>query len=76
MSKEVKIGNRLIGGGNPILIQSMLNVKTSKIKEVIEQIEKLYECGCDIVRVSVKDQDDVNAISEIKKKISNFQLFL
>ena len=70
MSKDVKIGNRLIGGGNPILIQSMLNVKTSKIKEVIEQIEKLYECGCDIVRVSVKDQDDVNAISEIKKKIS------
>ena len=41
MSKDVKIGNRLIGGGNPILIQYMLNVKTSKIKEVIEQIESI-----------------------------------
>ena len=70
MSKVVKIGDRLIGGENPVLIQSMLNVKTSKIKEVIGQIRKLYECGCDIVRVSVKDQDDVNAIAEIKKSIS------
>lgn len=70
MSKIVKIGNRIIGGGNPVLIQSMVNVKTSKIAEVVEQIKDLEQVGCDIIRVSVKDEDDVKAIAEIKKKIS------
>ncbi len=70
MSKIVKIGNRIIGGGNPVLIQSMVNVKTSKIAEVVEQIKDLEQVGCDIIRVSVKDEDDVKAIAEIKKRIS------
>ena len=70
MSKVVRVGHRILGGGNPVLIQSMLNVKTSKIPEVIEQIDELYEMGCDIIRVSVKDEDDVKAIKEIKSRIS------
>lgn len=70
MSKIVKLGNRLLGNGNPILIQSMVNVKTSKITEVINQIRELENCGCDIVRVSVKDDDDVKSLKEIKKNIS------
>ncbi len=70
MSKIVKIGNRIIGGGNPVLIQSMVNVKTSKIAEVVEQIKDLEQVGCDIIRVSVKDEDDVKAIAEIKKQIA------
>ena len=70
MSKIVKIGNRIIGGVNPVLIQSMVNVKTSKIAEVVEQIKDLEQVGCDIIRVSVKDDDDVKAIAEIKKRIS------
>ncbi len=70
MSKVVKVGNRLLGGGNPVLIQSMVNVKTSKIPEVISQIKELEEVGCDIIRVSCKDEDDVKAIAKIKREIS------
>ena len=70
MSEIVKIGNVEIGGGKPVAIQSMANIKTSKIKEVIEQIKDLYDLGCDIIRVSVKDEDDVKALSDIKKNIS------
>ena len=70
MSKVVKVGNRLLGGGNPVLIQSMVNVKTSKIPEVISQIKELEEVGCDIIRVSCKDGDDVKAIAKIKREIS------
>ena len=70
MSKVVKVGNRVLGGGNPVLIQSMANIKTSKIAEVVEQIKELEQIGCDIIRVSVKDEDDVKAISKIKSQIS------
>lgn len=70
MSKVVKVGNRLLGGGNPVLIQSMVNIKTSKIPEVISQIKELEEVGCDIIRVSCKDEDDVKAIAKIKREIS------
>ena len=70
MSKVVKVGNRLLGGGNPVLIQSMVNVKTSKIAEVISQIKELEGVGCDIIRVSCKDEDDVKAIAKIKREIS------
>ena len=67
MSKVVKLGNKLLGGENPILIQSMVNIKTSKIAEVVEQIKELELLGCDVIRVSVKDDEDVKAIKEIKK---------
>ncbi len=70
MSEIVKIGNVEIGGGKPVAIQSMVNIKTSKIVEVIEQIKDLSDLGCDIIRVSVKDDDDVKALSIIKKNIS------
>ena len=70
MTKQVKIGNVIIGGGNPVVIQSMANIKTSKIDDVVRQIAELEVLGCDIIRVSVKDDDDVKALSEIKKRIS------
>ena len=69
-TKTIKIGNKLIGGCNPILIQSMTNIKTSKTDLVIKQIKELEFNGCDIVRVSVLDMDDAKAIKEIKKNIS------
>lgn len=69
-TKTIKIGNKLIGGCNPILIQSMTNIKTSKTDLVIKQIKELESNGCDIVRVSVLDMDDAKAIKEIKKNIS------
>ncbi|MCI6734529.1 MAG: flavodoxin-dependent (E)-4-hydroxy-3-methylbut-2-enyl-diphosphate synthase [Clostridiales bacterium] len=70
MTKQVKIGNVVIGGENPVAIQSMANIKTSKIDDVVRQIAELDVLGCDIIRVSVKDDDDVKALSEIKKRIS------
>ncbi len=70
MSKIVKVGDKVLGGGNKVLIQSMANVKTSKTVEVIKQINELESLGCDIIRVSVKDEDDVLSLSEIKKHIS------
>ena len=69
MSIKVNIGSLQIGGGNKIAVQSMANVKTDKIKEVITQINKLKENGCDIVRVAVKDISDANAIKEIKREV-------
>ena len=67
--KTVKIGNVEIGGGNKIAIQSMTNIKTEKISEVINQINALKNAGCDIVRLAVKDLSDANAIKQIKKTV-------
>ena len=69
-TKTIKIGNKLIGGCNPILIQSMTNIKTSKTDLVIKQIKELESNGCDIIRVSVLDMDDAKAIKEIKNNIN------
>jgi (E)-4-hydroxy-3-methylbut-2-enyl-diphosphate synthase len=70
MTKIVKIGNKLIGGGNQVAVQSMANVKTADIDKVVSQILSLQELGCDIIRVAVKDEADVQAIKAIKSKIS------
>ena len=47
MTKTVKIGNRIIGGGNPILIQSMTNTKTENVEATAAQINQLTAAGCD-----------------------------
>ncbi len=70
MSKQVKIGNLFIGGDNKIRVQSMTNVKTSNIEETVNQIKKLEEVGCDIVRVAVRDELDAVSIKSIKDKIN------
>lgn len=69
-TREVKIGNLIIGGNNPIRVQSMCKIKTSRVKEIISQIGELEESGCEIIRVSVKDMDDAKSLKEIKKSIS------
>ena len=66
MTKVVKIGDTEIGGGKKVAVQSMCNIKTSKAEDVIRQICSLEEIGCDIIRVSVKDDDDVAALKTIK----------
>lgn len=70
MSKVARIGNLTIGGGNKIAVQSMCNIKTSKADEVIRQILDLENIGCDIIRVSVKDDDDIKALRTIKRGIN------
>lgn len=68
MTKEVKVGNVLIGGGNPVVIQSMSTIKTEKIDEVVEEINRLATEGCQIVRLAIRDERDAEAIKIIKKK--------
>ena len=55
MTKKIKIGNTFIGGGSPVLIQSMCNTSTSDADATAEQILALERAGCDIVRVAVPD---------------------
>jgi (E)-4-hydroxy-3-methylbut-2-enyl-diphosphate synthase len=69
-TKVIRIGDRVIGGGNPILIQSMTNTRTEDVKATIEQIHRLTEAGCEIVRCTVPSMEAAAAFSEIKKNIS------
>ncbi|WP_277871908.1 flavodoxin-dependent (E)-4-hydroxy-3-methylbut-2-enyl-diphosphate synthase [Brachyspira pilosicoli] len=68
MSKIVKVGNILIGGGNPVSVQSMTNTDTRNIKETVLQLKSLEEAGVDIVRLAVLDIEAAKAIKEIKKQ--------
>ena len=68
-TKVIHIGNKVIGGGNPILIQSMTNTKTQDVVATVEQIKRLQKAGCDIIRCTVPDFEAAKAISEIKKQI-------
>lgn len=69
-TKVVQIGNKIIGGGNQILIQSMTNTKTDDVEATVNQIEALTKAGCDIIRCAVPDMKAALAIKEIKSKIS------
>ena len=68
-TRVVQIGNKKIGGGNPVLIQSMCNTKTEHVEETVEQILKLEAAGCDIIRVAIPTMEAAAAIREIKKQI-------
>ncbi|MDO4261432.1 MAG: flavodoxin-dependent (E)-4-hydroxy-3-methylbut-2-enyl-diphosphate synthase [Eubacteriales bacterium] len=69
-TKAVRIGDRVIGGGNPILIQSMTNTRTEDVTATVEQIRRLTEAGCEIVRCTVPTEEAARAIGEIKKQIT------
>ena len=64
-TKVIRIGDRVIGGGNPILIQSMTNTKTADVEATAGQILRLEEAGCDIVRCTVPDSEAAKAIGRI-----------
>ena len=68
-TRQVRIGNRVIGGGNPILIQSMCNTKTENVRETVEQILALERAGCEIIRIAVPTPEAARALGEIKKQI-------
>ena len=68
-TKVIKIGNRVIGGGNPILIQSMTNTKTEDVEATVAQILSLEKAGCDIIRCAVPTMEAAKALSRIKKQI-------
>ena len=69
-TRVVKIGNVLIGGGNPIAIQSMTNTKTADVKATVEQIKRLEKAGCNIVRATANTEEAARAFKDIKKEIS------
>jgi (E)-4-hydroxy-3-methylbut-2-enyl-diphosphate synthase len=68
-TKVVHIGNKVIGGGNPIMIQSMTNTKTEDVEATVAQILKLEQAGCDIIRSTANNEAAAKAFSEIKKYI-------
>lgn len=68
-TRVIRIGDRVIGGGNPILIQSMCNTKTEDVAATVEQIRRLEAAGCDIIRVAVPTMEAAAAVGEIKKRI-------
>lgn len=68
-TKTVQIGDCLIGGKNPIAIQSMTNTKTENVEATVEQILKLEAAGCQIVRCTVPNQKAAEAVRQIKKQI-------
>ncbi len=69
-TKVIHIGDRVIGGGNPILIQSMTNTRTEDVKATVEQIKRLEDAGCEIIRCTVPNEEAARAIKEIKKQIT------
>ena len=68
-TRIVKIGDRVIGGGNPVLIQSMTNTRTEDIKATVAQIKQLCDAGCEIIRCSVPTMEAAKALEEIKKQV-------
>ncbi|MBQ7780810.1 MAG: flavodoxin-dependent (E)-4-hydroxy-3-methylbut-2-enyl-diphosphate synthase [Lachnospiraceae bacterium] len=68
-TKIVKIGDKVIGGGNPVLIQSMTNTPTEDVAATVAQIKRLEEAGCEIIRCTVPTMEAALALKEIKKQI-------
>lgn len=68
-TKVIAIGNRKIGGGNPILIQSMTNTPTEDVEATVNQILELEAAGCEIIRCTVPTLEAAKAVKEIKKQI-------
>lgn len=69
-TKVIHIGDKIIGGGNPVLIQSMTNTKTEDVSATVAQIKRLETAKCDIVRCTVPTLEAAEAIKEIKKQIT------
>ncbi len=69
-TRRVEIGGRAVGGGEPILIQSMTNTRTEDVKATIGQIQRLTAAGCEIIRCAVPNMEAAEALAEIKKGIT------
>ncbi|MDD2585219.1 MAG: flavodoxin-dependent (E)-4-hydroxy-3-methylbut-2-enyl-diphosphate synthase [Syntrophomonadaceae bacterium] len=70
ISRVIKVGNVKIGGGNPVVVQSMTTTDTRNIKKTVQQIKNLEQAGCEIIRVAVVDEEAAQAIAGIKKEIN------
>ena len=70
MTRQIKLGNVLIGGGAPVSVQSMCNTKTHDVAATVEQIKRMEACGCEIARVAVPDMVAAEAIADIRRNIN------
>ncbi len=70
ISKPIRIGDVTIGGGAPIVVQSMTKTETADVMSTVAQIKELEDCGCELVRVAVPDTEAARAIKAIKKDVS------
>src|SRR6266702_8311943 len=68
-TREVRVGDKVVGGDNPIWVQSMTTPDTHQLEETLAEIERMEEAGCEIVRVTVPKPQDAAVLSEIKKRI-------
>lgn len=69
-TRPISVGKVQIGGQPKVVIQSMCNIKTSHVDEVVSQIHELERVGCELIRVSIMDEKDARSIREIKERIS------
>jgi len=70
ISKPIQIGGVIVGGGAPIVVQSMTKTSTADVMSTVRQVKELEDCGCELVRVAVPDAEAAQAIKSIKKDIS------
>jgi (E)-4-hydroxy-3-methylbut-2-enyl-diphosphate synthase len=68
-TRKVTIGGLTIGGGSPVAVQSMCNTKTKDVKATVEQIKRLTDLGCEIIRCGIPDMESAQALAKIKSKI-------
>ena len=68
-TRTVQIGDRVIGGGNPVLIQSMTNTATEDVEAAVAQILRLEQAGCEIIRCTVPNMEAARALAKIKEQI-------
>ena len=69
-TRQIKVGDIVIGGQDKVIIQSMTNTKTKDIESTVKQINRLEKAGCQLIRVAILDMDDALAVADIKKQIS------
>lgn len=68
MTKQIKVGNVMVGGGAPVSIQSMTNTRTDDVEATLRQIRELAAAGCEIIRVAVPDMAAAKAVGKIKEQ--------
>ncbi len=68
--KQLRIGQVTLGGGNPIVVQSMTKTDTRDVTATINQIKELEDCGCEIVRVAVPDNEAAKSLASLKRSVS------
>ena len=68
-TREIRIGNKVIGGNHPVLNQSMTNTKTEDVEATVAQIDQLTKAGCDIIRCAVPTMEAAKALGQIKARV-------